>query len=156
MGGSMSGEILTAVIAAGGSVVLAGASYWFTKKREREADLRKEKLEHYKDFVQALSGIISGESSPDDQRVFSRACNRLNLVGSQSVLEALQQFQQEIKVANTSRSQERHDQLMSKLFFEIRKDLAVKPADRTETFRVGLWAAGAPRSQDERGIKGNA
>jgi len=46
----MAAEIVTALIAASGAVVLAGASYWFTKKREREGELRKEKLDHYKDF----------------------------------------------------------------------------------------------------------
>jgi len=79
----MSAEITTALIAASGAVVLAGASYWFTKKREREAELRKEKLEHYKDFVASLSGIVSGESTPEGQRAFSRACNKLNLVAPQ-------------------------------------------------------------------------
>lgn len=43
----MSGEIVTALIASGGAIVLAGASYWLTKKREHDGELRKEKLEHY-------------------------------------------------------------------------------------------------------------
>jgi len=47
----MAAEIVTACIAASSAIVLAGATYWFTKQREREAELRKEKLEHYKDFV---------------------------------------------------------------------------------------------------------
>lgn len=44
----MPAEIIAPLIAASGEIVLAGATYWFTKKREREAELRKEKLEHYK------------------------------------------------------------------------------------------------------------
>jgi hypothetical protein len=144
----MVAEVATSVIAAAGAVVLAGASYWFTKKREREAELRKEKLEHYKDFVSSLSGIISGESTAEGQRAFSRACNRLNLVAPQGVLEALQAFQQEIKVSNKGRSNSRHDQLMSELFFQIRKDLGVSPVDDPSTFRVGLWAAGVPPSTE--------
>jgi len=140
----MPAEIVTAIIAASGAVVLAGATYWFTKQREREAELRKEKLEHYKDFVASLSGIISGEATPDGQRAFSRACNKLNLVAPQSVLSALQTFQNEIKVTNQKRSDARHDELMSKLFYEIRQDLGVTPADTLSTFRVGLWASGVP------------
>src|SRR5258706_15954480 len=100
----MAAEIVTAFIAASSAIVLAGATYWFTKKREREAELRKEKLEHYKDFVASLSGIISGEATPDGQRAFARACNKLNLVAPQAVVKALQDFQQEIKVSNTKRS----------------------------------------------------
>ncbi|HYE36445.1 hypothetical protein [Methylocaldum sp.] len=140
----MAAEIVTAVIAASGAVVLAGASYWFTKKRERDAELRKEKLDHYKDFVASLSSIISGEWTADGQRAFSRACNKLNLVAPQAVLQALQEFQQEIKISNTERSNERHDKLMSRLFYEIRKDLEVVPKDNEATFRIRLWASGVP------------
>lgn len=138
----MPAEIFTALIAASGAVVLAGASYWFTKKRERDAELRKEKLEHYKDFVASLSGIISGESTREGQVAFSRACNKLNLVAPQAVLEALQVFQSEIKVTNHERNDERHNELMSKLFYEIRKDLEISPRDEETTFKVGLWASG--------------
>ena len=140
----MPGEVATALIAASGAIVLAGASYWLTKKRERDAELRREKLEHYKDFVASLSGIISGEATPEGQRAFSRACNKLNLVAPQSVLAALQVFQQEIKISNEPRSNDRHDQFMSALFYEIRKDLGISPADDQATFKVGLWASGIP------------
>jgi hypothetical protein len=143
----MAAEIVTALIAASGAVVLAGATYWFTKKRERDAELRKEKLEHYKDFVASLSGIISGEATPEGQRAFSKACNRLNLIAPQAVIKALQEFQQEIKVSNPSKSNERHDRLMSKLFYEMRKDLQVTPKDKDTTLVFGLWAAGVPSSE---------
>ena len=138
----MAAEIVTALIAASGAVVLAGTTYWFTKKREREAELRKEKLEHYKDFVASLSGIISGEGTPEGQRAFARACNKLNLVAPQAVVKALQNFQQEIKVSNAQRSNGRHDKLMSQLFYEMRQDLQITPKDKDATFVFGLWSAG--------------
>ncbi|HEV3300299.1 MAG TPA: hypothetical protein VG055_11685 [Planctomycetaceae bacterium] len=140
----MSAEIATTVITVSGGLAVAGATYWFTKKREREADLRKEKLQHYKDFVAALSGVISGESTPDAQRAFSRACNSLNLIAPQAVIKALREFQEEIKVSNTDRSKDRHDRLMSRLFLEIRRDLQVAPNDDESTFAVGLFASGVP------------
>lgn len=127
-----------------GAIVIAGASYWFTKKREREAELRKEKLEHYKDFVACLSGVISGEFAPEGQRAFSLACNKLNLVAPQAVISALQEFQNEIKVSNSEKSQEKHDKLMSLLFYQMRRDLRVAPDDDKHTFNVGLWASGQP------------
>lgn len=39
-------SIATSLIATSGAIIVAGASYWFTKKREREAVLRREKLAH--------------------------------------------------------------------------------------------------------------
>ena len=145
----MAVEFIAPLIAASGAIVLAGATYWFTKKREREAELRKEKLEHYKDFVASLSGVIRGESTPEDQRAFSRACNKLNLVAPHAVIRALQEFQQEIKVTNRTASDERHDRLMSRLFYEMRKDLQIRPKDEDADFVFGLWAAGAPPTQPE-------
>jgi hypothetical protein len=140
----MPAEVVTAVIAASGAVVLAGASYWFTKKREREAELRKEKLDHYKDLVSSLSGTISGESTPQGQRAFSKACNNLNLVASQAVLDALREFHHETRVSNPNKSQDRHDHLLSHLFLEIRKDLGVVPKDAEASFEAALYASGAP------------
>lgn len=143
----MAAEIATALIAASGAIVLAGTTYWFTKKREREAEIRKEKLEHYKDFVASLSGIISGEATNEGQRNFARACNKLNLVAPQAVVRALQNFQQEIKTSNQSRSTKRHDELMSKMFIEMRKDLGITPTDKDESFVFGLWSAGVPPNE---------
>jgi dsDNA-specific endonuclease/ATPase MutS2 len=145
----MANEIITSIVAASGVVVLAGATYWFTKKREREAELRKEKLEHYKDFVASLSGIVSNEGTPETQRAFARACNKLNLVAPQAVVKALQDFQQEIKVTNPNKNDAKHDQLMSKLFYEMRKDLQITPKDKDTSFVFGLWASGSS-SEDKK------
>lgn len=139
----MAAEITTALVAASGALAVAGATYWFTKKRE--AELRKEKLEHYKEFVSALSAIVANEGTPDDQRAFARACNKLNLIAPLAVVNALQEFQQEIRASNANKSDERHDRLMSKVFFEMRKDLQVTPADTDMSFVFGLWASGTPR-----------
>lgn len=138
----METELITAIVTASGAVIVAGASYLFTKMRERETDLRKEKLDHYKDFIASLSGIISGEYTPDTQRGFALSCNKLNLVAPQSVIRALQKFQEEIKSTNDASSQKAHDRLLSELLYEMRKDLGVKPKDEKSSFTVGLWASG--------------
>lgn len=141
----MATELLPAIVTASGAISVAGASYWFTKKREHEADLRKEKVAHYKDFGACLSGVISGEFTPVAQRSFAIACNKLNLVASQPVIHALQKFHEEIKASNDTKSQEAHDRLMSEIFFEMRKDLRVKLEDEERaSFTVGLWASGQP------------
>ena len=138
----MPADVATAIIATAGALVLAAATYWFTKKGERDAELRKEKLEHYKEFTLSLSGIISEESTPEGQKAFSIACNKLNLVAPQSVLQALQAFQVEIKISNPNKSLEKHDELMSRLFYEMRKDLGIVPEDEEANFKIGLWSSG--------------
>jgi antitoxin ParD1/3/4 len=52
----MSSEIFTTLITAGGDNLVAGASCWFTKKSERESELRKERLEHCKELTVCLTG----------------------------------------------------------------------------------------------------
>ena len=137
-------DIATTLIATFGGVAIACITYSLTKMREREAELRKEKLEHYKDLVASLSGIIRGEDTPESQRAFARACNKLNLVAPQPVVRAMQDFQQEIKVGNTRRSKEEHDRLMSRLFSEMRRDLGITPKDEDASFVYELWSAGVP------------
>jgi len=146
----MAAEIVTTLIAATGAILLVIPTYWFTKQREREAELRKEKLEHYKDFVASLSGIISGESTPDDQRTYSRACNKLNLIAPQAVIRALQVFQQEIKITNENTSIEQQYKLMSRLFYEMRKDLQISPKDVDTDFVFGMLASGVLPEKSKR------
>lgn len=142
----MSAEIVSALIAAISAILVAGASYLFAKKSEREAAWRKEKLDHYKAFTASLSGVITGESTSEGQVLFARACNDLNLIAPQPVIMALRAFQEAIKIGNSASDKARHDQLMSKLFYELRRDLGVSADDDPNTFEVGLWASGAKRA----------
>jgi hypothetical protein len=137
-------DFVTALVTIGGAVALAIVTYSLTKKREREADVRKERLAYYKDFVASLSGIVTDEDTPDGQKAFAKACNNLGLIAPQPVILTLQAFQHEIRASNTSPSRERHDQLLSRLLYEMRKDLGVWPKDN-EDFKVGIWASGVRR-----------
>jgi hypothetical protein len=148
----MSVEVATSFIAASGAVVLAGASYWFTKRRERDAELRKEKLEHYKAFVASLSGVTNG-GTPEGQHAFSLASNNLVLVAPQSVIDAMQRFRDETRTGNPNPSRETHDLLLSKLFLAIRKDLGILPKDNAEAFKVRLWAS-RPDDKIEKKMEG--
>jgi hypothetical protein len=137
-------KLVTAIVTASSALVVAVATYWFTKKREREAELRKEKLEHYKEFVASLSGILTNEGTPLGQRLFAKASNNLNLVAPQAVIVALQEFQRQSRASNPQRDLAAHDRALTRLFYEIRRDLGISPNDNESTFSVGLWAAGVP------------
>jgi hypothetical protein len=134
--------MISEVIAASVAIIVAVITYSFTKKREREAELRKEKLDHYKNFVDSLTGILGGEGTSDGQMAFSRASNNLSLFAPQATLRALYAFQDGIKTTNVGRSQEQHDALLSTMLFEIRKDLGVSPSNNDPSFKFRLWGSG--------------
>ncbi|CAJ0688402.1 hypothetical protein [Ralstonia wenshanensis] len=124
------GSTIFATIATGlFGLLVAVVTYALTKKREHEADWRKAKLEHYREYVAALSGVVQGRAvTADAQARYADAVNALTLVASPSVLRALYAFQDEISYRNTQRSDERHDQLVNVLLREMRRD--VRPPQR--------------------------
>lgn len=139
----MNSAVAVALIGLLGSIVAAAFAYWSTKKREREAEWRKEKLFYYKAFVESLSGIVEGDASPDGHRLFARTTNNLLLFAPQSVIDALNEFRNEIRASNPNRSLEQHDRLLALLLLAIRRDVGVFPADNETTFKPILWASGA-------------
>lgn len=138
--------LLASLVAVVGGITVAALTaiitYATTRRREREAEIRKEKLEHYKEFIASLSGIMSGEGTDEGQRDFARACNKLNLVAPHAVIVALQAFQNEIKQGNPNRTQARHDELMSALIHALRQDLGLNATGESDSLVFGLWAAG--------------
>jgi hypothetical protein len=62
------------------------------------------------------------------------ACNDLLLFAPQQVIEALRAFQDQTRVSHPNKSKEKHDELLSKLLFEMRADLGVNPKDDPNTF----------------------
>ena len=138
----MTATILTTLLTGLIGIFLAGITYWFTKKRERDAELRKVKLEYYKEFVLSLSGIMEGEDSPEGHRAFSRTSNNLMLIAPQHVLVALHAYRSELDLDEAKRNDVRETQLFSKLLYEIRRDLQISPHDQEGVFKVNLWASG--------------
>lgn len=93
------------------------------QRREHEADWRQTKVEHYQEYVTALSNIISGRSTPAAQERYADAVNALALVASPAVLDAVNAFQREISYRNSERSDARHDALLSEVVHAMRKDV---------------------------------
>ncbi|MBU4260280.1 MAG: hypothetical protein KKC76_00175 [Proteobacteria bacterium] len=146
----MDAQIAVAIISLIAGLAVAAATYWFTKKREREAEWRKEKLAYYKTFVESLSGAVEGDSTPDGQRNFAQASNNLLLFAPQSVIEALDAFWNEIRISNFNRTKEQHDKLLAILLMAIRRDIGVFPIDNPSTFKPQLWASGADKCSLKR------
>lgn len=139
----MDTAIVTALIALFGSVLVAALTYWSTKLREREAEWRKEKLAYYKTFIESLSGIVEGDSSPDGHKSFAKATNNLLLFAPHTVIRALNEFRNEISISNKNRTQEEHDRLLAVLLDAMRRDIGVSPEDAPGTFQPILWTSGS-------------
>ncbi|MCD4502307.1 hypothetical protein [Chromobacterium vaccinii] len=56
----MNSQIYAAIITLLGGILISAMTYWFSKQRELEAEIRKEKLIYYKEFFESLSGVIEG------------------------------------------------------------------------------------------------
>lgn len=138
----MNTAVFVAVISATASIFVAAMSFLFTKHREREADWRRDKLQHYRELMIAVSGIVKEHSSPANQRRFADACNVVGLVASQEVVKSLQDFQEIIKASRPCPTVEEHDKALTSLVLSLRRDLRLSPKDDIRTFRYRLWAGG--------------
>lgn len=142
----MDTPILVAIISASASIAVAAITFFLTKRKEREAEWRKQKLEHYREFLDALSGIVGTDSTPEAQRRWAKATNTIGLVASQRVLAALWKFQESIANSNPNRSNEDHDRKLNQLMFAIRADLGVSPKDDPANASFRLWCSGTNES----------
>jgi hypothetical protein len=130
------------IISALAAIIASAGAIFLTKQKEREAIWRAKKLSYYEEFFGAASGIV-GPVAPADAKVrFATAVNNLHLIGSYGVIAALHAFCDEIAESNRNRVEDRHDELWSRLVWEIRKDLDDPPSKTPHDFRARLWASG--------------
>jgi hypothetical protein len=139
----MEAQVIVAIISAAAAIVVAAVSFYLTKSKEREAEWQRYKFELYKELVQSLSGTVGTEATPEGHRRFAAACNNLHLIASNGVLAALHDFQDEIRVSNPKKSDDRHDALLWRLEWEIREDLRIPDNPPLDQFRARLWCSGA-------------
>lgn len=145
----METSLTVGIISAAAAIVVPAISFYLTKSKEREADWQRYKFELYKELVQSLSGIVGTDSTPEGNRRFAAACNTLHLIASKGVLDALHEFQDEIRVSNSSRTVERHDALLSGLEWEIREDLRIPRNPPFDQFNARLWCSGSARENKD-------
>jgi hypothetical protein len=126
----------------GGVHVGSRGQLLFSMRKEKEADWRKIKFEHYREFMSALSSIVGSDATPEGHRRFAQACNTVQLVASKQVIKSLHDFRDEIAGSNPHRSKEKHDELLSRLIREIRADLGISTASNPADLSVRLWISG--------------
>jgi hypothetical protein len=114
------------------SVALSGAvaiiavvpTYLLTKRKEREADWNKVRLEYYREYISAVAGMVEGRATSESHERYTDAFNTIALVATPAVLDAVRAYQDEISEKNSARSHQRHDEIYSKLINALRLDLA--------------------------------
>lgn len=138
----MEAAVLVAVISAAAGIFASALTFFLTKRKEREAEWRKQKLESYKELVSALSGIV-GTAPPSEAKVrFAHIANHILLVATPAVLIALRDYLDETSDSNKNKAAHRHDELLTVLMYAIREDLGIKPNKASSEFQFRLWAAG--------------
>jgi hypothetical protein len=118
----MNTALVAALIAGTVSLAVAVLAHLFSKKRDRESDWRKLKLETYKEYVLALSGVVHTGRDQNSQRRYADAVNSFILVAPPNVLRALYAFQEEISYKNESRDLGKNEALFSDLARVMRLD----------------------------------
>ncbi|WP_321858285.1 hypothetical protein [Burkholderia cenocepacia] len=140
--------VLAAILAAlaSGVFALVGVivTARLTQRREHEAAWRQTKIQHYQEFMIALSGIVSGRSTPSAQERYADAVNSLALVASPAVLDAVHAFQAEITYRNSNRSDEQHDALLNSVIQAMRDD--IQPSGSRAPIRELNFLAPPPSS----------
>jgi hypothetical protein len=74
--------------------------------------------------------------------MFAKACNTLHLIGSKGVLDALHAYQDEARSSNPNPSAAKEAALLSKLVWEVRKDIEIPGTPQESEFSVQLWCSG--------------
>ncbi len=138
----METTVFVAIITAGASVIVSALSFVLTKKKEREAELRKQKLDSYTELLSALSDLTGNEVNIESKRRFAHIVNHVWLIAPYSVIKALLDFLNETSDSNMlNLSQDRHDMLLTVLLHAIRQDLGIKSNNFDQNFEFRLWAA---------------
>lgn len=141
----MDAPVIVAIISAATGLFASALTFFLTKKKEREAEWRKQKLDHYKELIAALNGIV-GMTAPSEAKVrFAHAANNIFLVDSPDVLVALRAFLDETAASKVNKAVDRHDELLTELLYAIRGDLGIKPNRAPKSYEFRLWAGNAPR-----------
>lgn len=134
----------TAIISAAAAIIIAALTHLFNQSREREATWRSKKLDYYENFFRACSSVARSEIPSVEAKInFANAVNDLHLIGSQDVIDALHDLQNEISEANKPNfSIEKHDEIWSRLVWHVRADLGKPPSKPIGAFKARLWASG--------------
>jgi hypothetical protein len=136
----MGSNVIIVAISSVTAIVAAALTYYTTKQREREAEWRREKLAHYKDYFATLAETI-GESVSDEARArYCVAFNTVGLFASQDVIRCLHAYQEITRMPYDEIDTAEHDRRLTDLVLAVRRDLKLRPEDDPATFAFHMIA----------------
>ena len=148
---AMDGAAMTALISGVVAIGVVVLTHSFTRKRDREADWRKMKLEHYREYVAALSGIVHHGHESAAQRRYSDAVNSLALVAPREALIALYDFLDETSVSNQNRTPVKYELLLSSLLRNMREDCHPRQPKDSSAFMFRTINVPPETEDDDKG-----
>ena len=137
--------LASSLIAAAALVLVALLSFFASRKLQAEAAWRNEKLEYYKELMDALAQNIEGDATASSHRELARASNNLLLVAPRSVLQAHHNYREHISRANKKRDYSLDSGLLATLINAMRNDLKM-PQGSVSPDLVRLWRSGSSKS----------
>ena len=129
--------LVTTAVAIGGWFI----GHALTKTRERQAEWRKEKLTHYKEYFTALAGVVGSHATDETRKRYAIAFNTVGLFASQEVIERLHAYQEITRLGAGEIPLAEHNRRLTRLVFAMRRDLRLMPHDKEETFSFLLISA---------------
>jgi len=134
----MDGAVFTALISGVVALSVVALTHYFGRKRDHEADWRKMKLEHYREYLLALSRVVGRDSDATAQRRYADAANSLTLVAPPNLMTALYAFQDEIGEANKRHDPLKAESLLNVLMRNMREDCHPQAPKDKEEFRFRI------------------
>ena len=135
---TISTEIIVVAISTLGSFTVAAFGFFFTKRYEIKAEWRGRKVSHYKELFDLLTDIGIDGTDEKATLLFSKNFNSIALIASQEVINALLDFYDYVKLPDVKKIPDRHDELLTKLYIEIRKELGLANKGDVNNFKFHL------------------
>jgi hypothetical protein len=132
----MEASVWAAIIAVAG----AALSFYLTKHYERKMEWQREKINHYKIFLDALSDLANNKGDKKVLEKMANAGNALAIIAPQRVISIWMKLLEVLSAPNFS--VDRQDELIRELVLAIRQDINLPNKDDPNTFSYTLITGG--------------
>ncbi len=115
-------EIVVAVIAGMFSVCVAIFGAVLVNINNTKMQTRKLKEEHYVNYLEAIHNLAEDNKSSQALKAYTLHSDKMFIIASEGIVNAMLKYE-DIAVGKSSNE---HDQYLTQLIIEIRKDLKIK------------------------------